>query len=61
MEIVPPCPECPFRACAVVQAPYRAKGGAEGRVALIGPMRMAYATAQAAVRSVAARLERLLS
>jgi len=28
---------------------------------LIGPMRMAYATAQAAVRSVAARLERLLS
>lgn len=54
-------PDPALKGCAVVQAPYRAKGGAEGRVALIGPMRMAYATAQAAVRSVAARLERLLS
>jgi len=31
-----------------------------GQVALIGPMRMAYATARAAVRSVASVLERLL-
>ena len=54
-------PDPALKGCVVVQAPYRAKGGAEGRVALIGPMRMAYATAQAAVRSVAARLERLLS
>ena len=54
-------PDPGLNGCAVVQASYRAKGGAEGRVALIGPMRMAYATAQAAVRSVAAKLERLLS
>ena len=32
-----------------------------GQVALIGPMRMAYATARAAVNSVAVTLERLLS
>jgi heat-inducible transcriptional repressor len=30
-------------------------------VALVGPMRMAYATARAAVQAVAASLERLLS
>ncbi|MEY3464361.1 MAG: hypothetical protein RLZZ468_2139 [Cyanobacteriota bacterium] len=47
--------------CAVVQADYRSGDGAVGRVALVGPMRMAYATARAAVRSVAQVLERLLS
>lgn len=48
-------------ACAVVQAPYRTSEGDLGHVALVGPMRMAYATADAAVRSVAAILQRLLS
>jgi len=48
-------------ACAVVQAPYRTGDGDLGHVALVGPMRMAYATAGAAVRSVAAILQRLLS
>lgn len=48
-------------ACAVVQAPYRTCEGDLGHVALVGPMRMAYATADAAVRSVAAILQRLLS
>ncbi|MEB3256465.1 MAG: HrcA family transcriptional regulator [Synechococcaceae cyanobacterium] len=47
--------------CAVVQASYRCADGAQGDVALIGPMRMAYATAQAAVQSVATILQRLLS
>lgn len=47
--------------CAVVQSSYRASGGASGQVAVVGPMRMAYATARAAVRSVASILERLLS
>lgn len=46
--------------CAVVQADYRSGDGAVGQVALVGPMRMAYATARAAVRSVAQVLERLL-
>jgi heat-inducible transcriptional repressor len=32
-----------------------------GQVALVGPMRMAYATARAAVQSVAQTLSRLLS
>jgi heat-inducible transcriptional repressor len=56
--------EHPHRAlgeCAVVQAAYRAGHGALGHVALVGPMRMAYATARSAVRSVASILERLLS
>jgi len=48
-------------ACAVVQAPYRTSEGDVGHVALVGPMRMAYATARAAVDSVAAILQRLLS
>lgn len=47
--------------CAVVQAPYSTGEGDLGHVALVGPMRMAYATADAAVRSVAAILQRLLS
>lgn len=47
--------------CAVVQADYRTGAGGCGQVALIGPMRMAYATARASVRAVAASLERLLS
>ena len=47
--------------CALVQADYRSGDGGLGHVALIGPMRMAYATARAAVRSVAQVLERLLA
>ncbi len=47
--------------CAVVQAVYCAADGACGQVALVGPMRMAYATARAAVLSVANILQRLLS
>jgi heat-inducible transcriptional repressor len=47
--------------CAVVQASYRCADGSQGRVALVGPMRMAYATARAAVRSAAELLQRLLS
>ena len=54
-------PEPALVGCAVVQSPYRSRGGASGRVALIGPMRMTYATAQAAVRAVANCLERLLA
>jgi heat-inducible transcriptional repressor len=42
--------------CAVVQAPYRTGSGAQGQVALVGPMRMAYSTARAAVQAVAGRL-----
>lgn len=48
-------------ACAVVQAPYRTGDGDLGQVALVGPMRMAYATARSAVQSVASILQRLLS
>jgi heat-inducible transcriptional repressor len=47
--------------CAVVQANYRSADGGQGSVALVGPMRMAYATARAAVRSIARVLERLLT
>jgi heat-inducible transcriptional repressor len=46
--------------CALVQADYRSGDGGVGQVALVGPMRMAYATARAVVRSVAQVLERLL-
>ena len=46
--------------CSLVQADYRCGDGSIGQVALVGPMRMAYATARAAVRSVAQVLERLL-
>jgi heat-inducible transcriptional repressor len=55
--------EHPHRAlgqCAVVQAGYRSADGGQGQVALVGPMRMAYATARTAVQSVAAILQRLL-
>ncbi len=47
--------------CAVVQCPYRTGNGGRGLVALVGPMRMAYATAQAAVQSVAHLLQRRFS
>jgi len=55
--------------CAVVQAGYQCRnphnscggGGTFGQVALIGPMRMAYATARAAVSAVAGTLSKLLS
>ena len=53
-------PHRALHACALVQADYRSGDGGVGQVALIGPMRMAYATARAAVRSVASVLERLL-
>ncbi|MEO1003781.1 MAG: HrcA family transcriptional regulator [Cyanobacteria bacterium J06638_7] len=54
-------PHAALAGCAVVQAAYRSGDGGVGHVALIGPMRMAYATAMAAVRSVASSLQRLLS
>jgi heat-inducible transcriptional repressor len=54
-------PHAALRDCSVVQADYRTGDGGRGQVALIGPMRMAYATAHAAVRSVAGVLERLLA
>ncbi|WP_254939717.1 heat-inducible transcriptional repressor HrcA [Cyanobium sp. Morenito 9A2] len=47
--------------CAVVQASYSTGEGSGGQVAVVGPMRMAYATARAAVRTVAASLSRLLT
>jgi heat-inducible transcriptional repressor len=47
--------------CSVVQASYRTADGSRGQVALVGPMRMAYATARSAVHSVASILQRLLS
>ncbi|MEY2643738.1 MAG: hypothetical protein RLZZ611_387 [Cyanobacteriota bacterium] len=54
-------PQPALRDCALVQANYRCGDGGEGQVALVGPMRMAYATARAAVSSVAGCLERLLT
>ena len=54
-------PQAALGQCSVVQATYGVADGSCGHVALVGPMRMAYATAQAAVRSVAGILERLLS
>ncbi|MFM7362624.1 MAG: HrcA family transcriptional regulator [Cyanobium sp.] len=54
-------PQPALEECAVVQASYRCADGAMGQVALVGPMRMAYATARAAVQSVAGILQRLLS
>ena len=54
-------PEQALQACSVVQAPYRCGGEGRGQVALVGPMRMAYATARAAVERVARHLELLLS
>ena len=53
-------PQPALEACAVVQAPYRCNEGL-GHVALVGPMRMAYATARAAVQRVARHLELLLA
>ena len=54
-------PHDALRDCAVVHASYRSGSDGLGQVALVGPMRMAYATARAAVSSVAACLERLLA
>jgi heat-inducible transcriptional repressor len=54
-------PEKALQPCSVVQAPYRSGSEGVGHVALIGPMRMAYATGLAAVRSVARALEHLLT
>ena len=54
-------PQAALHQCSVVQAPYRSQGEGLGQVALIGPMRMAYATALAAVQTVARSLERLLA
>jgi heat-inducible transcriptional repressor len=54
-------PHQALRQCSVVQASYRCADGSQGRVALVGPMRMAYATARAAVRSAAELLQRLLN
>ena len=53
-------PQPALEACAVVQAPYHCNEGM-GHVALVGPMRMAYATARAAVQRVARHLELLLA
>ncbi len=47
--------------CSVVQAEYRSSSNSIGKVALIGPMRMAYATSISAVKRVAAHLDRVLS
>ena len=54
-------PQSALQACAVVQAPYRCGAAGIGQVALVGPMRMAYATAKAAVQRVARHLDLLLS
>ena len=43
-----------------VQAPYRCGQEGVGQVALVGPMRMTYATAHAAVQRVARHLDLLL-
>ena len=45
----------------MVQAPYRCGSDGVGQVALLGPMRMAYATARAAVQGVARHLDLVLS
>ncbi len=47
--------------CSVVKASYRSSNQSIGQVALIGPMRMAYATAMAAVTTVAHHLGLLLA
>ncbi|MCT0207429.1 heat-inducible transcriptional repressor HrcA [Synechococcus sp. CS-1332] len=54
-------PHAALGQCSVVQATYRTGHGGLGQVGLVGPMRMAYATARSAVQSVASILERLLS
>ena len=53
-------PQSALQRCSVVQAPYHSADGI-GQVALVGPMRMAYATARAAVLGVARHLELMLS
>ena len=54
-------PQSALQACSVVQAPYHCGSDGRGQVALVGPMRMAYATARAAVERVARHLDLLLS
>ena len=54
-------PHAALDRCAVVQASYGSADGGQGHVAVVGPMRMAYATVRAAVRSVAGILQRLLA
>ena len=54
-------PQIALQTCSVVQAPYHCGADGIGQVALIGPMRMAYATAKAAVQRVAHHLDLLLS
>lgn len=54
-------PHAALDRCAVVQASYSSADGGQGQVAVVGPMRMAYATVRAAVRSVAGILQRLLA
>ena len=54
-------PQSALQACSVVQAPYRCGSEGCGQVALVGPMRMAYATARAAVQRVARHLDLLLN
>ncbi len=47
--------------CSVVKATYQSSNNGIGHVALIGPMRMTYSTAKAAVKTVARHLNRVLS
>ncbi len=54
-------PQRALAICSVVQASYKNSDKNVGQVVLVGPMRMAYATAMAAVQSVAKHLERILS
>ena len=54
-------PHQALQSCSVVQAPYRCGNDGVGQVALLGPMRMAYATARAAVQGVARHLDLVLS
>ena len=54
-------PEHALHHCSVVQATYRNGTDGVGQVALVGPMRMAYATALAAVRNAAHQLDCLLN
>ncbi len=54
-------PQSALADCSVVQAAYRSSNAGIGQVALVGPMRMAYSTALAAVETVAKHLNRILS
>ena len=53
-------PHAALENCAVVHASYKSSNEGIGHVALVGPMRIAYATAMAAVQSVANHLNRVL-